>query len=246
MLTLTAQDILTVWEDGFGRRPVDRVLLALERALPDSSREQLEELPLGQRDQLLLKLRAQLFGDAMTASTRCPGCRESLELQLSVAEICEQRPTGGERDRAFCMQTDGLEIRFRLPNSEDEEAAAGEPDPGAGRAVLLERCIGKAREGKRVVPVKELPQSATEALAVRMAELDPLAELSFSLACPNCGHAWDEVLDPAAYVWAELAAAAERLLAEIHTLAQAYGWRESDVLALSARRRIQYLELVGS
>jgi hypothetical protein len=246
MRTLTAQDILAVWEAGLERQPVERALVALERALPDWPRERLARLPLGRRDQLLLELRAQLFGDALSAFTRCPSCRESLELPLSVAGICGQGTTGDGQSSAFRLHSDGLEIRFRLPNSEDEEEAARQPDQEAGRAVLLERCIAKVRDGKRVVPVAQLPESAVAVLATRMAELDPLAELSFSLTCPNCGQEWDEVLDPATYLWAEIAAAAQHLLAEVHTLAQSYGWRESDVLALSASRRNQYLELVGS
>jgi hypothetical protein len=246
MRTLTAQDILVVWEAGLARQPVERALVALAHALPDWPPERLARLPLGQRDRLLLELRAQLFGDALSASTRCPGCGESLELPLSVGEICGQDTTTDRQSSTFRLQSDGLEIRFRLPNSEDEEAAARQPDPEAGRAPLLERCIAKARDGRRAVPVAQLPESAVAVLATRMAELDPLAKLSFSLTCPNCGQEWDEVLDPAAYLWAEIVAAAERLLGEVHTLAQAYGWREADVLALSASRRNEYLELVGS
>lgn len=246
MHNLTAQDILAVWEAGLERQPAERALVALERALPEWSRKRLTQLPLGQRDRLLLELRAQLFGDALSASTRCHSCGESLELPLSVAEICGQDTPGDRQSSTFRLCSDGLEIRFRLPNTEDEEEAARQPDPEAGRAVLLERCVAKVRRGKRAVPIGQLPESATAALAARMAELDPLAELSFSLTCPNCGQEWDEVLDPAAYLWAEIAAAAERLLAEVHTLARSYGWRESDVLTLSASRRNQYLELVGS
>jgi hypothetical protein len=35
------------------------------------------------------------------------------------------------------------------------------------------------------------------------------------------------------------------LLTEVHRLAQAYGWREAEILALSEARRHAYLELVG-
>ena len=45
---------------------------------------------------------------------------------------------------------------------------------------------------------------------------------------------------------AELATQAKRLLREVHFLARAYGWREADILAMSARRRQAYLEMVGA
>ena len=37
----------------------------------------------------------------------------------------------------------------------------------------------------------------------------------------------------------------ERLVADVHALAYAYGWREGDVLALTPARREVYLELTG-
>ena len=38
---------------------------------------------------------------------------------------------------------------------------------------------------------------------------------------------------------------AGRMLLDIHALARAYGWSESDILALPPRRRQAYLELVA-
>jgi hypothetical protein len=38
---------------------------------------------------------------------------------------------------------------------------------------------------------------------------------------------------------------ARSLLAEVHSLARAYGWTESEILALSPQRRSTYLEMVG-
>ena len=39
---------------------------------------------------------------------------------------------------------------------------------------------------------------------------------------------------------------AARLLAEIHTLARAYGWSERDLLGMSAVRRAAYLGMVST
>ena len=36
-----------------------------------------------------------------------------------------------------------------------------------------------------------------------------------------------------------------RLLRQVHTLAMAYGWREIDILSMSALRRQVYLEMLG-
>ena len=52
-------------------------------------------------------------------------------------------------------------------------------------------------------------------------------------------------LEIAGFFWAELSTQARRLLGEVHTIASAYGWREAEILALSARRRHYYLELIS-
>ncbi|MCX6842246.1 MAG: phage baseplate protein [candidate division WOR-3 bacterium] len=260
MRGLTAQDILAVWEAGQDQHPVDRALTVLEHGFPDLTRERSARLPLGQRDRLLLELRAKVFGDVMTASARCPGCGEQLEIPIAVSAISGQRsavsgrqsavsrqPSAVSRQRsAFSLRSGKYAVRFRLPDSRDQAAAAVSPDPAAARRALLERCVISVRHGKQEVRPSRLPETTVSALAGRMEDLDPMAELAFDLTCPQCGNQWEEVLDPAGFFWAELAMEAQRLLSEVHTLAQAYGWREQDILALGARRRQHYLGLAGS
>ncbi len=77
-----------------------------------------------------------------------------------------------------------------------------------------------------------------------MADADPLGEVLAGLTCPDCGAAFEAELDVAAFVWAEVDASARRLLHEIDVLARAYGWTESEVLALTERRRSSYLRIV--
>ena len=77
-----------------------------------------------------------------------------------------------------------------------------------------------------------------------MAECDPQAEVLIDMECPDCGHRWQMLFDIAAFLWTEIAVAAKRLLREVHTLARAYGWREADILSLSAARRQFYIEMV--
>ncbi|MGQ0568671.1 MAG: phage baseplate protein, partial [Armatimonadota bacterium] len=89
-----------------------------------------------------------------------------------------------------------------------------------------------------------LPEEIVTELAARMAEAQPEAEVLLDLECAACGHRWQAPLDIAAFLWTEIASRAKRLLREVHTLAQVYGWRESDVLALSDARRQHYLGLV--
>jgi hypothetical protein len=52
-------------------------------------------------------------------------------------------------------------------------------------------------------------------------------------------------LDPGEFLWSKVNLQAHRLLQDVHLLARAYGWTESDVLRLGPGRRQAYLELAG-
>jgi hypothetical protein len=80
---------------------------------------------------------------------------------------------------------------------------------------------------------------------VECRELIPDPPDAFDLACDNCGKRSSSVFDIRAFFWRELSARAQQIVLDVHDLARAYGWRESDVLSLSPARRRRYLELVG-
>jgi hypothetical protein len=77
-----------------------------------------------------------------------------------------------------------------------------------------------------------------------MDQADPLTDIALAFECDVCGHRGTAPLDIGAFLWEEIETRARGLLDEVHLLARAYGWRESDVLALSEARRAAYLERV--
>jgi hypothetical protein len=68
---------------------------------------------------------------------------------------------------------------------------------------------------------------------------------AFDLTCDGCGAQSASPFDISTFFWRELSARAQQILLDVHELAGAYGWRESDVLSLSPSRRRRYLELLG-
>ena len=86
------------------------------------------------------------------------------------------------------------------------------------------------------------PDREIEEADEQLALADPLAETRVRLTCPGCGREWDDTLDLALFVWAEVESRAKRLLLDVHQLARAYGWTEGEILALSERRRRFYLD----
>lgn len=120
-----------------------------------------------------------------------------------------------------------LDPSLRLPTTEDLIAIEHLTDLASARAMLLARC------------------GASEEMVAKMAEADPQADVQLDADCPACEHRWREPFDIASFLWTEISVLARRLLLEVHQLASAYGWSESDILALSPARRNAYLEMLS-
>jgi hypothetical protein len=91
-----------------------------------------------------------------------------------------------------------------------------------------------------------LPEEVVAGIARSMAEADPLADIQLGLTCPACERQWHVVFDILSFLWTEIEVWAWRMLADVHTLARAYGWGEREILSLSPTRRQFYLEMVGA
>lgn len=111
---------------------------------------------------------------------------------------------------------------------------------------MLGRCVLNAWRADTPLAVEALPDDVLTELEEYIAECDPLAETLLGVSCPECGEQWFAELDVVAFLWQELRSLALSLLNEIDALAGAYGWSESDVLALSPTRRAWYLQRVSS
>lgn len=244
MRPLSAAALLATWEAGQEQHPLDRALTVLAAASPPATRAELAALPLAERDRRLLRLRTATLGPTLAAYAECPGCGERLEFSLDSGPLlpsdAEEAPGG-----AWEAYGGGVRMRFRLPDSRDLAAAARCGDVAAARSVLVERCLLEVRGADGADPPGALPDEAVAALAARMDELSPGADVSLALSCPACGTAWQAPLDVPAFFWAELSVRARRVLREVDTLARAYHWAEAEILALTPARRRAYLELVG-
>jgi hypothetical protein len=221
--------VLDLWEAAERLDPVERTLVLAGAAGPPAEPGELARLPLGRRDERLLRLRAS---GALEATAACPACGEQAEFTVDVDAI----RAGAEPRPVAPLELDGRLVEWRPPDSRDVAAAAEAGDAAAAERVLLARCV----EGG-----EELSPAIRAAVARAMAEADPLAEILVDLPCPACETAFVADVDLAAFVWAELSVEARRLLREVDVLARAYGWTEAEALALSATRRAAYLELAA-
>ncbi len=239
---LTASQLLEVWEQGRARTPAQRARALLALAQPAVPAAELAGFGIGRRDRELLGLRERLFGPRLTGAAQCPDCGLDIELDFAVADI--RAPEATPPESALTLADAGYELRFRLPTCGDLEALELGGDPAGRKTALLERCVTEARWHGEIAPVHALPASLTTALTGRMADLDPQGDIRLALTCPRCARQWQAPFDIVSYLWSELQAWALDLLRDIHELARAYGWREADILNLSAWRRQAYLEMI--
>lgn len=240
MQPLSTSALLAVWERGQSQPLTYRLLLLLAAAWPELAPQALAELSLGRRDGYLLTLREWTFGSNLASRAACPACGEALELNFQVADIRVEAATSGadnDADTSLSLQVADYKLNFRLPNSLDLLALS---EPANQRQQLLARCLS----GAETHPPGELPDEVVAAVEAEMARVDPQADIQLALACPACGHCWNAPFDIGAFFWGEINHWALRTLRDVHLLASAYGWSETDILALSPWRRRFYLELI--
>lgn len=244
MRTPTASELLQAWEEGAGRGTAERALSLLALALPECSAAALGQCSVGTRDSLLLALRERLFGGELESVAPCPACGATLETRWRADAL--RGPAAPAAHQELELTSHGHRVVFRLPTAQDLVSIENGIDAGNARAALLARCVHAASRDGQPLTAADLPDEVVAALETSMAEADPLAEIEIRLQCPECGHAWNAAFDIARFLWSETDAWAQRLLVDVHRLACAYGWREADILGMSANRRHLYLQMSGS
>jgi hypothetical protein len=243
MSTPPTAQLLETWERGLGLPPALRTLTLLGASWRDPTLDRLADLTIGELDRRLLNLREQTFGGCLNGITTCPACSEKLEISLNVADLYVK--SSNELPASLMFEQSGYRIKFRLPNGSDLLALEQDADITHDRMRLLRRCILSACRETVEIPAANLPDEIITAIAAKMAEADPQADMLISLRCPQCAHRWHAPLDISSFFWSELDAWAAQLLRDVHAFALAYGWNETDILSLSATRRRLYLEMIG-
>lgn len=233
MTAPSSSQLLALWEQGERRHPLDRALLLYAFAAPETPSPSLADAPLGTCNAALMRLRQETFGSRLSVWTDCPVCGERMEFELDSTQLPPMTPVPAS------VEVSGQ--RFRCPSSRDlaEIAHCTDADQAAHR--LLQACaessLNVPSDPRALRHLYEAVESAIEAA-------DPWADLSLLFQCPACEHSGEACFDVARYVWEDIDARARYLLDEVHLLAQAYGWSEPQILALSDTRRAAYLARV--
>jgi hypothetical protein len=253
---LAGRDEAFLLQQGSGLSPAARTTAMLARCIcrlgPISTvtTEIARSLSVGDREALLLHLRRLTLGEIMSCVLKCPACGEKLDLALEVSELLlPSYAHACEAHEALVHAGDAwYRARFRLPNGADQEHAAALVAfaPEAATELILRRCVQEIVDEQTGEPAQPIPAAVADALAGKMAELDPQAEILLDLVCPACGASFQTPLDIADYFYEEIRGRESDLHRDVHLLAFHYHWSERDILRLTRRKRMLYLDLLSA
>lgn len=216
-MPLTPLLALSLWEDAAELSPLDRAV-RMAAAVDGLTVVDAAGLPLDERDRRLIAARRDTFGAAAEIVASCTTCGERAEGGVDLDALLAAPLFEAT------VECGGRSVACRPPSSLDVARAARANDP----AILVRAATGGEA-------------ADAEAVAAALGAAHPLLDIELALPCEACGATFQARFDIGAYLWAEVGRLAEALLDDVHRLAAAYGWRESDILALPARRRVAYL-----
>jgi len=232
---LSAAELLEAAAISRERPPVDADVYLAALGAAGLSLDETAALSIGVRDAVLTRLYRSMFGPRLELATNCPHCAARLDVSLTTDELLMDLDT----DAYSPIEIDRRRFDVRPVNSADLAAAAGMPDIETARALLASRCLVPI-EGEDVPAV--LSDDEIDAVAAALAVVDPASDRYVSLRCFKCEAAWDAPIDIARALGAEVEAAADTLMDDIHDLALSYHWSEEAILALAPARRRGYLQ----
>jgi hypothetical protein len=247
MRALVGEAMLMAWERSRELPEQEAVLAVLALALPERHINELANLPLGERNALLLEVRAATLGQRMDGFAVCPECGAQLELALDARELAKgiraQDPRSADEVAGHTM---------RAANTLDVLAASVAESEAQARSILVARTLNvtkaeldQANELDQTDQwLESQPEPVIELLLDRFEQINSSAEIRARFQCAECRSRTSVDVDIAHFFLREIARVARRLMTDIHELAGAYGWSERSIAAMSGARRAAYLEML--
>jgi hypothetical protein len=251
MRRLVGEALLTAWEQTRQLSEQEAVLALLALGWPGRNIDEFANLPLDERNALLLELRAATLSRRMDGFVNCPECGAHLEIVLDAGKLASgiraQHPPPPSEIAGYTM---------RAANTLDLLATGAAEDQEQARAILLARTMNLPEAvldqldaldaGARSRQwLQSQPAAVVDQLLDRFRQMNESAEIRIQFHCAVCRNHASVDVDIARFFLREIASAARRLMADIHELASAYGWSERSIAGMSATRRAAYLEMLG-
>jgi hypothetical protein len=201
----------------------------------------LRDLPVGDRDYLVLRLGQASFGDRVALTLSCPrdACGARLDLDFTIEDLPVHRSPGRSTFPVRDEHGDRVIAEFRLPTGADLEhpSVAGAADPAGA---LLERCL--LGTGDRRMTTNDPRLRA--AVETEMERAMPGVPREMAVTCPECGHDFSAAFDPVAWFVGRVRQYRALLDREVHLLSYHYHWPLDTILAMTGRVRREYVSIL--
>ncbi|MDP5181573.1 hypothetical protein QOZ88_02900 [Blastococcus sp. BMG 814] len=231
-----AAHLLDVWDAGASVSGVMQDVVVLHAAGVVADLDGALDLGVDEVAALAAGLYAEAFGNVVEGVIRCHRCGDLLDVPLPLSAVLADPPGA-----AGPVESPVGDLAVRAPTLRDLVLAGRSPDPATA---LWNRCVTRA--GGEPVDASAFGTDVLAQVDAVAERLAGLAALVVTAPCPACGADLRAPVDVSQLLWQRICVAAPALLAEVATLAAAFGWTERDVLALSVPRRRAYLDLVGA
>jgi len=172
--------------------------------------EIINELFLGDRDLILMKIRELTYGNEMSFQTQCRDCRKSLTIDFTMDEL-EVRPLKDDPHAiSFTLPRgyfDGKETHtsgtMRLPTGFDQEQldSVARKNPGLANTTLITRCVtelGSVKLSSKVF--REMGQKDRDYLVSHLADKVFGPRFIVNTVCDHCGHEFEAGVNPLNFI----------------------------------------------
>lgn len=215
---------------------VTGVLAAVFARLGDLTAEPptLRALGSGVREWLLQQAALRFWRGSGWFEAECMACGALFDAPAELRDA--PRAQAGSGYPVIEVPTSLGPRRFEAPNGRHEEALArmsGAP----GHRDMLALC-GLAPAAR--ADAERFTEGDIARIADSFDAICPDVADQISLTCPSCHAPTEARLDPLTFAFPSQ----KGLLREVHRIARAYHWRESEILALPASRRRAYAEMI--
>jgi hypothetical protein len=214
---------------GGGTRPerVTAVLSAIFETIGDgpATPGRVALLSTGTRAWLLAQA-AAARGAGSWYQANCTACGTPFDFPLALSDL-PRGPAGSGFPVAHVATSRGVRA-FEVPNGAHEAALARGGDRRRLVALLA------------LEPDEDWDDADLDAIEAGIDAVAPDIGEEVACTCPACGAATLARID----LLPAISAGIETILAEVHLLARAYGWREPAILALPGARRRAYARMI--
>lgn len=242
-MNLQDKIIIEVWERIANQHLLESALTILNSLIPEIPKKDFAEMSIGRRNYFLTQIRNKLIGRDLICFTVCPYCDSKLEFSISPEEILS--PSKAE-DTPFVFIIDDYIIRYRLPNSVNLAIASRCKDFYSAKDEILNQCLIELTKDDQKISPSELPEEIKLKLSCDMSIKEPATESVIDLVCKDCNYSWTQIMDIASFLITEINFYAKNILRDVHQLASAYGWSESEIIGMSPQKRNWYLNAIGT